>query len=319
MKLKSVTSLGAIALVFAVGSAYLVFGVLRYNPLTDYTTLRMELTNSGGLGPKSPVLLTGIEVGRVTDVRAIPSGVEVEMRIDDAYAVPADSAVRIESLSSLGEPYVLFQPRSDTATYLQTGQTIDTSDIVMPVSIPEVASRAVDLINQLDPRVISALVGTASTALAGTQAQIPRLEHATKMLAATILSTSPSVRQLLIDLQVMLGDSTWVEPSLAGAGLEFADFGTRADTAIETLAKVVEKGNPPADYNTGDGIVPFLHNLTRLMHTVGPGFSELAPVIQPLVATVTSSIGQLDISALVSQALASVGDDGAVRLRINVK
>ena len=241
------------------------------------------------------------------------------MRIDDAYAVPADSAVRIESLSSLGEPYVLFQPRSDTATYLQTGQTIDTSDIVMPVSIPEVASRAVDLINQLDPRVISALVGTASTALAGTQAQIPRLEHATKMLAATILSTSPSVRQLLIDLQVMLGDSTWVEPSLAGAGLEFADFGTRADTAIETLAKVVEKGNPPADYNTGDGIVPFLHNLTRLMHTVGPGFSELAPVIQPLVATVTSSIGQLDISALVSQALASVGDDGAVRLRINVK
>jgi phospholipid/cholesterol/gamma-HCH transport system substrate-binding protein len=52
---------------------------------------------------------------------------------------------------------------------------------------------------------------------------------------------------------------------------------------------------------------------------VGPDLQQLAPVIAPLAATATSAAPQIDISALISQALSATADDGAVHLGINVK
>ncbi|WP_433760410.1 MlaD family protein [Nocardia sp. CA-135398] len=106
MKMRLLVSGTAIVVVPALGVGYMVLGALRIRPFADYTTVRMLLQNSRGLNTGSPVLLQGVEVGKVTGVHTAASGVETTLRVDDTYRIPADSAVRIENLSALGEPYV---------------------------------------------------------------------------------------------------------------------------------------------------------------------------------------------------------------------
>lgn len=68
MKIGPLASLGGIAAITVLGASYLTFGVVQVDPFADYTEASMVLKNSGGLGVGSPILLTGIEVGRVTSV-----------------------------------------------------------------------------------------------------------------------------------------------------------------------------------------------------------------------------------------------------------
>lgn len=319
VKPASVASLGALAAVLIIGIAYLSFGVLRFDPFAEHTTGRMLLANSGSIGPGAPVLLTGIRVGEVTGVQKAHSGVEVVFQINEGYQVPANSTVKIENLSALGEPYIEFKPTDNRGPYIQDNQLLDTRDIQAPMLIPELSSRAVEFINQLDPAVMSRLVGTVDTALAGTEAQVPKLERATKLLAATILSRTDLIRQLLTDLQTAGADMEWTGPSLIAAGPYWTEFGERIEDVIGAGADLFEVGDAPNQYLTGDGLLPFLDRLTALLTKLGPELSELVPVLAPVAAQATATLGQLDIGALISQAVNTVGDDGAIHLRINVK
>lgn len=318
MKAKSFLSLGALLLVLVLGIGYLAWGVLGWNPARTYTAARLLVPNSAGIAINSPVLLSGVPVGQVTAMRKAASGVEMDFRVDDRYRIPMTSSIRIEALSALGEPYIEFEPASIGGPYVADGAVLDTRANTAPSSIPELAVRVVDLVDQLDPHAIRSLVATLDDTLADTGAVMPKLERSTKLLAAALLSRTASVRQLLADVQTMGSDLDWAGPSLAASGPEWGKLGDRVTTAVTTASTVFEKGNWPQDYVTGDGIVPFLDQLTALLDKVGPGMSELVPVLQPLVAEATRAGARLDISALISQAVGTVGDDGTLRLHLNV-
>lgn len=319
VKPASVLSLGAILLVLIVGIAYMSLGVLKINPFKDFTTAIMLLADSGGIGNDSPVLLTGIEVGKVTAVKKIATGVEVDLRIDNTYKIPANSAIRIENLSALGEPYVEFAPSSNDGPYIQNNQVLDTRNIQAPMSIPQVAVRVVELLHQFDPKAVSSLVDTADKALTGTESEVPRLERSTKLLAATILSRTEPFRQLLTDLQTLGADMDWAGPGLRDSGPQFAEFGTHLEDIINIAARLFEVGDSPTMYQTGDGLVPFLKNATALLNKIGPSLADLVPILQPLADDAARVGSQLDISSLIAQAVNTVGDDGALHLQIAIK
>lgn len=317
--IKAGISLGAILVVLLFGIAYMSFGVLRFNPLQDFTHARMLLTNSGGIAQNSPVLLTGVEVGKVTDVRKVAAGVEVEFRVDQKYKIPSFSNVRIENLSALGEPHIEFEPTGKEGPYLGEGQLIETRNIEQPVSIPQLSARVVELVNQLDPKTISSLVDTVTQGLAGTEAVLPTLERASKLLAATILSRSPATKKLLIDLQAIGGDISWVGTAFTESGPQWAGFGALIDNIINKSIPLIEYPGTPEMYLLHDGLVPVLARTIALLNKVGPSIAELHPVIQPLFNDAMQITPQLDISTLISQAVNTVGDDGAVHLQINMK
>jgi phospholipid/cholesterol/gamma-HCH transport system substrate-binding protein len=319
IKPSSLASLGAIAMVLIIGIAYLAFQVLHVDPFQERTTARLVLTNSGGLGPNAPVLLTGIPVGRVTGVHKTGSGVQVEFRIDGSYKIPSSSAIRIETLSALGEPYLEFQPKDTAGPYIRDNQLLDTEPADQPVLIPQLSAKVVDLLDQLDPNVIRSLVATMDTSLNGVENVVPKFEHSTKLLAAAILSRNGKIRQLLTDMQTMGADMTWAGPALTESGPTWGAFGHRIDQEIADGAALFEIGDSPNDYLTGDGLIPTLQVLTNLLGKLGPAMSELAPVLAPMTAEMTTVVGHLDISALISQAVNTVGDDGAIHLRLNVK
>ncbi len=319
MKLSSVVSLTAILGVLVFGIGYLTFGVVRVDWFKDYTDATMVLTNSGSLGPRSPVLLTGVKVGEITSVDNVAEGVEVKFRIEDKFRIPTASTVMIENLSALGEPYVQFTPTQKGGPYLESGQRIDTKAIQMPLSIPDVARTVTNLLNQLDPKALSNIVNTLDQGLAGTESLIPQLARSTSLLTATILSRNPQIRSMLTDLQAIGSDMEWTGPSMAAAGPEWGNSGTQANLIAEAIGKLARIGKVPDDYVLGNGLVPFLNKVSAYLTEVGPDLQKLLPVIQPLAAASAASIPEIDISALISQALNATGDDGAIHLQINVK
>jgi phospholipid/cholesterol/gamma-HCH transport system substrate-binding protein len=251
MKLSSVVSLGAIAAVLVIGIGYLTFGVVRVDWFNDYTNASMTLTNSGSLGARSPVLLSGIKVGEITSVDNTKDGVDVKFKVDNKYKIPTDSTLVVENLSALGEPYVQFTPTAEGGPYLKEGQQIQTSAIQMPLSIPDVARTVTNLMNQLDPEAISSLINTFDQGLSGADKVVPQLARSTSLLAATLLIRSQPIRSVLTDLQAIASDMDWTGPSMAAAGPLWGGFGDKISEAAAVLTKIINTGNTPAMYLQG--------------------------------------------------------------------
>lgn len=319
MKPTSVLSLGSISAVLVLGVGHLVFGVAKVDPFAEFTTATMVLPNSGGLVPRSPILLSGIRVGEVTSVNRTVHGAEVSFRIEGDNRIPAASTAVIENLSALGEPYVAFTSRGDAGTYLRDGQRIEANQIRTPMSIPDAASTMTELLNQLDPQTINSLIDTMHEGLSGLEQVIPELARSTDLLAATLLTRMPAIRRIFVHLQDIGADMAWTGPTLEASGPLWGEFGVEARNVADALARFVRIGNMPEDYVGEGGLIPFLNDLRDYLDKIGPELAELAPVLEPLATSSTQNIPRLDISALIAQALAATSADGSVHIQIDVK
>ncbi|MFI1917495.1 MlaD family protein [Nocardia sp. NPDC020380] len=318
MKVSSLASLGGIAAVTVLGASYLTFGVVKADPFAEYTNASMMLADSGGLSVGSPILLTGMKVGKVTSVDGTAQGVQVGFRIDADRKLPVDSAVTIEQLSALGEPYVEFRPKTGGAPYLKDGQRLDTSAVKSPLSIPEVSRLVNKVMNQLDPKVAASLASTLGTAFHDTDSAMPSLTRAGDLLAAAISSREPKIAQLLNSFQVAASNMDGIGAATAAAAPAFVQFEQSLEELINAVGRLVDRAPGPQVYVEGNGLAPFLAKLTDWLQQAGPELKTLAPQLQPLADAVSTTGPQINLSSLISQALAST-DDGAVRLQVTVK
>ncbi|MFE3546864.1 MlaD family protein [Nocardia sp. NPDC059177] len=319
MKIGALASLGGIAAITVLGASYLTFGVVRVDPFADYTAASIELANSGGLSVGSPILLTGIEIGEVTAVDTAAAGrVRVGFRFGAANKVPMSSVVTIEHLSSLGEPYVQFEPRSADGPYVSDGQRLAGENVRTPMSIPEVARLVTKTVEQLDPTVVGSLVDTLGTALAGTENVVPELARAGDLLAAAIMSRAPAIAELQNNFEYVSGDIAWAGPATSAAAPAFLRLAHVIDQFVESVGRVSAAGGDPEMYLRDGGLVPLLTELTAKLDELGPELSALLPGLRPLTESVTATAPQLDLSALVAQALHNTDAD-SVKVRVAIK
>lgn len=323
MRMSSVLSLLSILTILAVGSVYLAVGVVRVNWLEDRIAATMTIPQSGGLLPRSKVLLSGVEVGTITEVAHVPDGVRIRFEVGTDYPIPVASAARIESLSGLGEAYLEFRPASGAGPYLTDGQTLRGTEVAAPVSIPDIARTTTELLRQLDPTALASIVDTFGQAMAGTEALVPELSRSTGLLAETLLSRTDLIRRMLLAMQANAGDMDWAEPALLDAAGPWADFGPRVGEVADSIARVIRTGNAPdsflEDTEGALGLSPFLEKLTARLDEMGPSLAPYAPLLAPLYALATPIISRLDLGALISQALHATSPDGTLRLQLAVK
>ncbi|NMN95524.1 MlaD family protein [Antrihabitans stalactiti] len=318
-KLSSILSLGSILAVAVVAVAYLLFGVARVDWSERPTSAIMLIPDSANLVPRSPILLSGIRVGQVTKVTNTVDGVEVRFDIDEGRRIPVDSTVVIEALSALSEPYVEFRPNTGDGPYIGDGQLVNSHSVATPRSMPEVARTVTTLLQQLDPTAIASIIDTFGTALEGTDAVLPQLTHASDLLAATLLSRAPQIRALLDNAQVPGPDVAIAGADMAESGPVFAEFGDKVKEVVDSIQVLLDARPVPEAYTTGTGLIPFLHDVDAYLERVGPDLVALYPIIGPLLTKAGNVTQGIDLSALISQALASVSPTGAMQLEINVK
>lgn len=323
MKLSSVATLTSIVALFVASGTYLATHVVRVDWFQHSITASMTVPESGGLLPRSKVLLSGVEVGRVRHVEHTPDGVRVAFEIGDDFPIPTSSQVRIQSLSGLGEPYLEFRPANGDGPYLEDGSVVAADRIARPMSIPDVARSATTLLEQLDPQAMSDIVNTFTIALAGTDAVMPDIARASNLLASTLLSRTDLIRQMLLDMQAHAPELSTVGAQLTEAAQPWADFGPRVASVADAVSRIIRTGDVPADYlvDTPEtvGLVPLLSEITDRINRLGPDLAAFVPILQPVGASAASTLGQLDLSALITQALGTTAPDGAIRLQITPK
>ena len=113
--------LGVLALVFlALKSANL----LSFQWATTYQ-VSARFDNIGGLKPKAPVKASGVVVGHIDAIRFDDKSYQarVTLRMDQRYAFPKDSALKILTSGLLGEQYIGIEAGAE-AVNLVEGDTI---------------------------------------------------------------------------------------------------------------------------------------------------------------------------------------------------
>lgn len=320
LRIGSVVSLGSIAAILVFGTAYLMFGLVGVDWSQDYTTASIELPDAVNLLPRSPVLLSGVKVGEVTTVNSTPTGVSVAIRVDRTYRIPVDSAISIEQLSALGEPYIDFRPRVSGSPYLTDGQRFRAEDVTVPASIPEMARAITTLLEQLDPQSIQSIVMTFSEGMAGTDEVIPQLSRASNLLAATLQSREPKLRALLENAQVPGPDVAKAGADLIAAAPQWAAFGAKSKDIVDSLQELLHARRIPEAYTTNNGLLAFLPKVKEFLNRVGPELVQLYPALEDWLDWAIGEVpGSINLSNLVDQALHSTGPDGSLQLQINTR
>lgn len=110
---------------------YLSVSLGDFNPLPkDRVTLHARFASVGDLDKGSPVKIAGVTIGRVGDIRLVDYVAEVELRVDAAIEVPADSIASIRTTGLLGQSYVSLSPGGSAESLGEGGRIAQTEPAI---------------------------------------------------------------------------------------------------------------------------------------------------------------------------------------------
>jgi phospholipid/cholesterol/gamma-HCH transport system substrate-binding protein len=124
--------------------AFVVIGLIaaaylgaRYAGITFVSsgyTVKVALTDAGGLFVNGEVTYRGVPVGRIKDLQPTADGVEATLKIDaSAPDLPAHPTVTVANRSTIGEQYLdLGGPAASSEDRLQSGDRIDAASATLP-------------------------------------------------------------------------------------------------------------------------------------------------------------------------------------------
>lgn len=110
--------------------------------------LKLHTANVGGLKPEAGVLLAGVNVGTVQDIRIDPSGtnVTVLLHIYKDRPIYHDAVFNIESSGFLGDQYVAVVPTTNSLPVLTNGADVQCK---APFDLQEAARSAKGVLDEL--------------------------------------------------------------------------------------------------------------------------------------------------------------------------
>lgn len=272
----------ALAVMFAVGVTYLVFGTLRIDPTRTDRLVRVHLEETGGLLPGQDVTLRGVPVGRVRSIDLTAEGVTVLVALDPDTEIPTDASVRVSALSPAGEQYLDFRADRNDGPYLADGDIVDSSRTSTPVPLATLLGDLDGTLQQIEPDTLRAVLDELRMGPQGPQ-KLEAILDGGAFLVSTLDSVLPQTVSLLNTSKVVLGTVRDVAPglettsnNLAGIldGVQNMDGGYRTllDRGPRTMARIDDliADNSPT-------MVQLLGNLTtvsQLMHVRVPALEE---------------------------------------------
>ncbi len=112
-------------------------------------TLKLHAVNVGGIKPRASVLLAGVQVGSVKDIKLAPTGKSVTMLLDiyQDFPIYGDARFVIEQAGFLGDQYVSVIPTDNSLPALTNNAEVNCQE---PFDLQEVARGAAGFIKRMD-------------------------------------------------------------------------------------------------------------------------------------------------------------------------
>lgn len=295
------------------GVGYLAVGVLRMDPMREPIRIEMTIPETGGLMESSRVLLRGIEVGRIVDIRTRRDHVEVTAELRPGTRVPVDSPVEIANLSAVGEQYLEFRPDSDSGPYLSGGDRIPPEQVRVSSTVSEMLTRMGTLADQVDPEQMRRIADVLGNAF-GDPAVAANLREAGRLMAQTITEKRDALRRLFVNAQRLtrsmgqadigaeLGDTAppmaYLEPQMGHLITSLGAYSRVADTTWdETIGPVVDR-------------------IAGYFDTLAPDFGFIATVLRPATQHLRS--WRVDAAAITDLWRSVFPGNGRARVTIRV-
>lgn len=301
--------------IVAVFVSYIASLGIRLAPPANRTTLSMDVADINNIAIDSNVLLRGVPVGKVTGIEASGDSATIHFYIRNEYEVPADSDVRLDNLSALGESYIELEPRGSGGPVLRNGQRIAPESIKQPLSISELATSVVRVLNQLDPEQLGRVIGEADTGLPDPNAVLPNLARASLLLRNTTADFKGQGRDLLDNFQVLLQNASFVGPALAGAAPSLRDMAPPMRTVWNDALATVGSIMPPegiADF------AAFLARIQKLLDDRGSDLRILGKATSANFLLIAAALRNFDSGQMLANLLATVPESGAIDLHVAV-
>lgn len=298
-----------------VGAVWYIHGLgVRIGPPAQRVNLSMDVPDINGLLVGSNVLLRGVPVGKIEKITTSVDFATIDFYIDDRYAIPVDSEVRLSNLSALGEPFIGFVPRSDSGPMLHDGERIATERIVNPPSISELAVSLSRVLNQADPAALKRVVDELSSALPDPNIVLPNIARTSTLVRNMAASLNGSGRALFDNYQTLLGNAGWLGPLLVDVAPGLRTVGISAGVLFSGL----EINRPLGAPETYVQVNRLIDRLQKLLDDNGGDLKVLGEALLPHLQGIGGALMNFDTGQLLGHILESVPADGAVTLHVNV-
>ncbi|MFZ4260860.1 MlaD family protein [Sphingobacterium sp. HJSM2_6] len=116
MKITNETKVGALTCI-SIAILFIGYSFLKGNNVfSSENTFYTEYDNVEGLAVSKPVLVSGFQIGRVSNLTLQPNGkIKTEFKIKEDYAIPSNSVARIVSADLLGSKAIVFELGNSTS------------------------------------------------------------------------------------------------------------------------------------------------------------------------------------------------------------
>ncbi|WP_116101240.1 MCE family protein [Amycolatopsis thermalba] len=180
-----------------------VYALIRFAGLgqvfgqTGYT-VKLELTQSGGIFTGAEVTYRGYNIGKVGQLRLTAEGLEADLEIDpDTPRVPANLQAVVANRSAVGEQFVDLRPVADGGPYLAGGSVIPAAKTQVPIGTDQIITGLDSLASSVPKDALRTVVDESYNAFNGTGPGLQQLLDTARDFTATAQQYLPQTVQLL--------------------------------------------------------------------------------------------------------------------------
>jgi phospholipid/cholesterol/gamma-HCH transport system substrate-binding protein len=287
---------------------------VRIAPPARRANLSMDVSDISNLEVESNVLLRGVPVGKVSRIDATTSNATIHFYIDDKYRVPADSVVRLENLSALGESYIELEPRNSGGPVFQDGQRVAPESVKPPGSISELGVSVVRMLNQLDPNQLKRVIGEADAGLPDPYSVLPNLQRASLLLRNTTADLNGQGKKVLENSQSLLENAGFVGPALADTTPAAQDLGPELQMEWNNAMTIPTREPGASVYVLGK----LVQRIQKLLDDRAPDIRVLTEPLTANIKAIAAALTTIDPSQVLANLLAAVPEDGVINLHVTI-
>ena len=293
--------LGAFSLVLLLFTAIIVvvFGQMRFDRTTGYSAI---FSNSSGLRAGQFVRASGVEVGKVKDVKLIEGGskARVDFDVDRSLELFEESTASVRYLNLIGDRYLELK-RGDSDRRMPSGGTIPVERTEPALDLDALIGGFRPLFRALDPEKVNTIAQSIITVFQGQGGTINDILDQTASLTSTLADRDQAIGEVIRNLNTVLDTTVRHQEQFDETLVNFERLITglknRADPIASSVADISDAAGTVADLLTD--------NRPVLQDTVG----YLDAVQQPLV----DQKDQLnDILSRLPSALKIIGRAGGI-------
>lgn len=288
-------------------------------------TIKMMLTDSGGIYESAPVTYRGVAVGTVGSLRLTPTGVEVNLEIDHDIKIPMDTTAQVANLSAVGEQYVNLTPQTDSGPYMNANFVISQDRTSIPVADATLLQNLDTTVSSVDRKNLAIVIAELGKATNGTGPALSQLISSGDALLASAQAALPQTLKLADDGKTVLNTQAQVATQFKTFSHNLNLLSQQLVTSDPDLRRLFDNG-VTASQTLQQLLAANQNNLPTLLSnlvTLGtiqaqrlPGLQEVLVLYPFIVSDAYTALKQTDGSGSATAQFASASTSAPVACNI---